>query len=311
MLPGTNPLRTAAIEAREVLRLLRRPTLGLSKTEVLAARIKLDALAVQGAAQRRDLTEPVDLLGYTMHYAHFGLFRFLFEEVFLHEDYFFETDMPAPFIIDAGSNIGMSTLYFKKLYPNARITGFEALPPTFEVLRRNVETNALRDVTIHNLALAAEPGISVLHYDPRRAGSLTASTVGVSSATETEHACEIPNALLSEFIDAPVDLLKLDVEGAEDAVLQELAASGKLPHVRAMIFEYHHHLSDFHEQTPSGRDTFSETLSLLEQAGFGYLIDASYKRPGRPGASQNFLVFAYAKEAYPHLAAHSGEASAA
>ncbi len=302
MIPGTKQLRTAALEAREIVRFLRRPALGLSKPEVLAARAKLDALAVQATAQRRDLTEPVELLGYTMHYAHFGLFRFLFEEVFLHEDYFFETGAAAPFIIDAGSNIGMSTLYFKKLYPAARIVGFEALPPTFDILRRNVEGNGLRDVTIHNRALAAEPGTSTIHYDPARAGSLTASTVGQDAGSLS---CDVPNALLSEFVDAPVDLLKLDVEGAEDAVLRDLASSGKLPLIRAMIFEYHHHLSDFQEQVPSGEDTLSQTLGLLEEAGFGYLIDASYKRPARPGSSQNFLVFAYAKKDYPNLAAHA------
>ncbi len=260
-------------------------------------------LALRASLQSESPTSPVDLLGYAIHYARFDSFRFLFEEIFLHEDYFFETDAPAPFILDAGSNIGMSTLYFKKLYPDARIIGFEAMPSTFEILRKNVEENRLRDVTVYNRALAATPGTTSFRSDPSEAGSLLAS----AATPDTDGTCHVENALLSDYIDGPVDLLKLDVEGAEDAVLQELVASGKLSSIRKIIFEYHHHLLEYHQRTPSGRDTLSETLSLLERAGFGYLISGSFEQPPRPGSSQNFLIFAYAKKELPHLAPESSE----
>src|SRR5688500_10055596 len=46
-------------------------------------------------------------------------------EIFVREIYRFETDIRNPVIIDCGSNIGLSVLYFHKSYPGARILAFE------------------------------------------------------------------------------------------------------------------------------------------------------------------------------------------
>ena len=55
-------------------------------------------------------------------------------------------------------------------------------------------------------------------------------------------AAVVPSRRLWEFIRSDIDLLKLDVEGAEDAVMDELADSGKLRYVRRLHLEYHHHI---------------------------------------------------------------------
>src|ERR1700693_4874079 len=57
----------------------------------------------------------------------------LFEEIFIRQDYIFVSRRPDPLIIDCGSNIGMSILYFKRRYPKARIIGFEPDPATFDM----------------------------------------------------------------------------------------------------------------------------------------------------------------------------------
>jgi FkbM family methyltransferase len=63
-----------------------------------------------------------------------------------------------PAIFDCGANIGMATLYFKWLYPNARIEAFEADPTAFAVLEMNIARNRLTNVTAHNCALWDENG---------------------------------------------------------------------------------------------------------------------------------------------------------
>src|SRR5436309_1804523 len=80
----------------------------------------------------RTLPNPIQLMGYSISYFNVNQLRYLFAEIFINGSYLFHTDRSRPLILDCGSNIGMSILFFKKLYPEARIIGFEADPLTFE-----------------------------------------------------------------------------------------------------------------------------------------------------------------------------------
>jgi hypothetical protein len=88
------------------------------------------------------------LMDYTVSYFRARELRYLFREIFEAGTYLFHTDRPRPLILDCGSNIGVSILVFKKLYPNSRIICFEADPMTFKRLKWNVEQNQLRDVSL-------------------------------------------------------------------------------------------------------------------------------------------------------------------
>ena len=78
----------------------------------------------------------------------------MYNEIFLSDDYYFETSNPSPLIIDCGSNIGFSVLYFKKLYPLSRLIAFEPNPNTFKLLEKNISQNAIQEVTLYNTALS-------------------------------------------------------------------------------------------------------------------------------------------------------------
>jgi hypothetical protein len=93
---------------------------------------------------------------------------------------------------------------------------------------------------------------------------------------------------LSEFVREEVDFLKMDIEGAEAEVLEELAEADKLRLVREMVIEYHHHIDP-------GEDHLGATLRLLEQNGFGYEIAAYPERPMRRERFLDLLVYAYRK----------------
>src|SRR5215203_998957 len=57
-----------------------------------------------------------------------------YSEIFKRGIYRFETQSDSPVIIDCGANIGLSVIYFKRLFPAARIIAFEADPSVFDVL---------------------------------------------------------------------------------------------------------------------------------------------------------------------------------
>jgi FkbM family methyltransferase len=211
----------------------------------------------------------------------------MFEEIFLRRQYYFESAEEQPLIVDVGSNIGKSILFFKRLFPAAAIIGFEPDPAAFRLLKRNVEANWLRDVSLLNVAVYDGADSVQLYGDPTTPGSPQHSTrrgrVGGTSQ-------EVPATRLSDHLAEPVAYLKLDVEGAERVVIEELERSGKLGLVERMAIEYHHHVEE-------REDLLGDLLATLERNGFGYQLEARFG-PGAAAARgrfQNVLVYAYRK----------------
>jgi FkbM family methyltransferase len=228
------------------------------------------------------------LLGFHVTLLDYLSFRDVFHELFVAREY----DFPghgAPTIVDCGSNIGMSVLFFKHLYPGCRVVCFEPSAAAFRCLRRNVEDNHLTDITLHEAAIAREPGSAILYSPTVVEGgdlevSLMPSQQRAGALSETRVRCE----RLSDHLDGPVDLLKLDVQGAEGEVIEELATSGRLGLVRQIIIEHHD------DRTTEG-NRLGRMLQRLEDAGFDFVLDARHPPPyaahaGKPGLVQ---VYAY------------------
>src|SRR5215203_7438092 len=69
-----------------------------------------------------------------------------YQELFVNEIYKFKADTSTPVIIDCGANIGLSILYFKKIYKQAQIEAFEPDGKNFELLVQNCNINGLQQV---------------------------------------------------------------------------------------------------------------------------------------------------------------------
>ena len=104
------------------------------------------------------LENPVSLFGFQIGYLVEQQFRYLIREIFIEGCYFFHVEKPDPVILDCGSNIGLSIMFFKALYPEACVIGFEPEPTTFTQLAENVRANRLANVELHNIALSASDG---------------------------------------------------------------------------------------------------------------------------------------------------------
>jgi FkbM family methyltransferase len=142
----------------------------------------------------------------------------------------FRASSSTPVIIDGGANIGLATLFFKRLYPQSRITVFEPDAEIFTVLRRNLLTWGYPDVVCHCAALAAADGVA-------RFNSERADSGRIVDATTTDGTVPIRTLRLSSFLTEPVDMLKLDIEGAEVDVLEECV--NHLHLVRQVYISYH------------------------------------------------------------------------
>lgn len=226
---------------------------------------------------------PTYIFGFRVRYLQRQALFLCFHDIFVRGVYRFETDNPSPLIVDCGANIGIATLYFKSLYPDARIWAFEPDPETFLVLSANVKSNRLRDVWLFGAAVWDEEGAVELFRPLGERGSLRTS---VNPSRAGGARTTVPAKRLAEMIDQPVDLLKLDIEGAEQRVLRDLASSGKLSNVGEMVIEYHHHVG----KEPSSLSSF---LGLLESGGFSYQISASHFPWAAHDRPQDILIRAY------------------
>jgi FkbM family methyltransferase len=119
-------------------------------------------------------------------------------------------------IFDLGANVGFATLYFSRCFPQARIVSVEADPRTYARLCQNV--SALPNVTPLNLAVTHADGPVPFHSSPYSLWSgLTAQSTGTVEITVEGITL---STLMARTHVKRVGLLKLDIEGAEFALLR-------------------------------------------------------------------------------------------
>lgn len=256
----------------------------LRRWPILCAYLRLRTVARVAAYLNRQAFRRVRLFGAYLSFSNYHAALHLFREIFIQQHYHFQASTPNPTIVDCGGNIGISVLYFKLCYPKATVKVFEPDADAFALLERNVEAFGLTGVEIFPLALAAKDGPRDFYCDPTIGGGLCHSLLAERIASPNPIVRQVNAERLSKHLSKATDLLKLDLEGSEHEVLDELASSGSLAAVKSLIIEYHHHISDTH-------GGFSELLKLLDGAGFSYDVDAT--RPATRGAYQDLMLYCY------------------
>ena len=186
----------------------------------------------------------------------------LYTEIFVAEPYLFQTDKKRPLIIDGGVNIGASIAYFKWLYPNSRIIGFEPHPAAFEVANSNIERNGIQDVKLITAALSSVDGKANLYTveSDQQSSTLTDRLFAKGQRPQT---IAINTVRLSSFINEEVDFLKLDIEGTEQSVIEEI--EDHLHLVRRLFIEFHYTYGN-------AENRLAPLLSILDRHNFVYLV---------------------------------------
>jgi FkbM family methyltransferase len=130
-------------------------------------------------------------------------------------------------ILDLGANAGVASEFFATRYPASRIVAVEADPRVARRARRNLRG---RNVTVHGVAVAdrSEP------IELRRNDRMSWAT---SAHSATGERFTVPGITLDEIIgEAHVEILKIDIEGSEYAVI---ARSKRLHQVDLILGEFH------------------------------------------------------------------------
>lgn len=219
----------------------------------------------------------IGMMDYDLQYSDLLSFCSHWRDIFVKRVLEFRAGTSSPRILDCGANVGLATLFFKRAYPQARITAYEADPALFGFMADNLKRNGAADVeTIHAALWTATGTLSFTceGSDSGMIGSLPGAVEG--------RATNVPGLRLRDVIARePVDLLKLDIEGAEHAVLAD--CEQVLGNVGALIL-------DLHEFDPSVRQA-PRVLELLSRAGFDYAIDDFVTLPWRPPLAADWSPF--------------------
>ena len=176
--------------------------------------------------------------------------------------YEFSTISDQPLIVDCGANVGVSVIWFQQQYPQARIVAFEPDSELFAVLSGNLRRCCSgHRLNLINAAVWCDDSKElVFKCDGADAGRVVDGSTAKHKTVRAER--------LKTHLHEPVDLLKIDIEGAELAVLKD--CTEQLHWVRNLFVEYH----SFVDQ-PQQLD---ELLLLLRESGFRYWLDAEVKR---------------------------------
>jgi len=213
----------------------------------------------------------IRMLDYELKYSDLLSFCPQWHDIFIDGALEYRADSASPRILDCGGNLGLASLFFKRRFPSARITAYEADPALFEILRANLDANGAADVETVHAALWTTNGRVTFQAEGSDSGM-----IGTLSGVVAGKSVDVPSLRLRDLIERDangrIDLLKLDIEGAEDAVLAD--CEPVLHRVGAIVM-------DLHEFDPVDRQA-PRVLELLARNGFIYAVDEFVPQPWRP-----------------------------
>ncbi|WP_330336111.1 FkbM family methyltransferase [Streptomyces sp. NBC_00557] len=215
---------------------------------------------------------------------------FIYNEIFVERAYLRHgiqlTDSSR--VVDAGANVGLFSLFVKREFPGARILAFEPIPAIHRALLENLDEHGAKDVEVVRAALGRQaeeqvrftfypalPGNSTRYPEQKKVGQeLTVSQIGQEAVDRIMAGIEVEaevrrlsDALRDWAPEGPIDLLKIDVEGAELEVMEGLDAAD-WQRVRQTVIEV---------QDLDGR--LEAVRGILDAQGFAVTVESAANLP--------------------------------
>lgn len=218
----------------------------------------------------------------------FASFCSAYKELFVNEILKFKAKSKSPIIIDLGSNIGVSVAYFKCCYPHAKIYAVEDDPRIFGYLIGNLKRLGFQDVQTTNMAAWSSDMELAFLPDGADGGR-------IGSSTTVKGAIHVKAFDMGSFLDPfeLVELLKMDVEGAEWEILR--VCERQMHKIKRLFVEYH---SEFGKE-----QNLDSIINILTRNGFRTIIRTEHCKSSpfiseeTSGLYENQLdIFAYRQE---------------
>ena len=209
-------------------------------------------------------------------------------------------------VVDAGANWGYFSLIAAAASgPSGRVVALEPDPRQFDALVANVAQNAFTHVSALRAAAAgAEGRVTLVGYEDGEANRGVTRVAAPDESNAPGRRFDVPATTIDGITASAsaVDLVKIDVEGAEDLVLQGMEAGLSARRYRAILLELHPGLLRDRGVDPEA------CLRRLSDRGYrGWAIDASpaaYRRAIDPAVPIDALLRPleeWRRSPWPHL----------
>jgi FkbM family methyltransferase len=189
----------------------------------------------------------------------------------VHGQYEFDLPFEPRIILDAGANIGLASIYFARKYPRAKIFAIEPEASNFDVLRRNIQSYP--SITAIRAALWNRDGEIAVSAPRSGQAENWAFVTGEDIEGERVRAVTL-GTLMKELKLPAIDLAKIDIEGAEQEVFEDI---GWVEGVGCVMIELHD------DVRPGCSEIVETALQAFEHVRKGETT--FFLRRGRDGAT--------------------------
>ncbi len=189
-------------------------------------------------------------------------------------------------IFDVGAHIGNVSLQYNTLFSNASIYSFEPFPPSFNSLQQNTSTH--KNITLFNKGLGAYTGTAKFHSNQsEQTNSILAtheqanSNWGNNDLLKTKEIVEIDLTTIDQIVEEEniktIDILKMDVQGAEHEVMAGAKKTIEKQMIRLIYTEI------ITVPTYQGQKEFDDILKMYRAYGFELftIYKAGHRADGR------------------------------
>ena len=162
-----------------------------------------------------------------------------YDQVFINNEYDFIVETQPKTIVDAGANIGLASIYFANKYPDAQIIAIEPEKSNFEMLKKNIAPYP-NIIGLQAALWHKNEEINLLDPGLGKWGFMTAmkSTSEISSSGTCHAVMALTiDKLMMDYSLERIDILKIDIEGAEREVFSNTLAW--IEKVDSLIVELH------------------------------------------------------------------------
>ena len=121
--------------------------------------------------------------------------------------------MKEPYIIDIGANVGGFAVWAHEYFERPKIDCYEPIKANYELLRQNTEGT---DIAIRNIAIGSEDGERQMYYGLHNCGEAS-----MFAGEEQSKEGELVKVMSAKHL-PPCDIIKIDTEGAEIEILENL-----------------------------------------------------------------------------------------
>lgn len=203
----------------------------------------------------------------------------VFEQVFIHKEYTELVDIiqlnkiPIRTVIDLGANIGLTTIYLRNYFPDATFICAEPDELNFELLEANL--SGLSNITMYQKAIWSTQKNIYLNRNFRDGKDWAISVSDNKSGAYAEVDTVTIDKIIRDNNLKEIDLLKIDIEGAEVELFKDEEQAGFLNRTKVIAIEIH---DEFNIRDIIISQLINHNFFMFESKQTLIAINASYVR---------------------------------